>query len=366
MRLREIGIFAFLVCAVFATSCYILDWKDDASSAYGKDGETEDGEDTIDEYGITWLFVEGGDLDMGCSLEESSCPPEELPVHSIWVSSFRMGESEITIAEWLDVIGELPAGYPDDFSCSEDECPITNITWDEASAFCHQVGDRLPTEAEWEYAARAGTTTPYYCGELEACLENVAWYQGNSGEVSHPIGDLIPNEFGFFDMLGNVSEWVNDWYSPMYYDESPNEEPAGLLFNGMFKIMRGGNRGSTYWDLRAGARNTLRPFDLADYIGFRCVKDAQEIEDVGEGVDAYTWKNYIQGYFANYCMQCHGDPLEQGATFQLLNYSDVNSRLSTIKTQTVDSEDMPPGEPLPQSYEREAVGEWIDAGAPET
>ncbi len=368
MSFRDLIFSFFVVIALFATSCYILDWSDGASGAYGDDSGDDDDDDDddsqTDDYGIKWLSVAGGDMEMGCSY--ASCDPWELPVHSVSLSDFWMTETEITIAKWREVIGEDPDGYPDDFLCADDECPVANVTWDQATAFCHEVGGRLPTEAEWEYAIRAGADgASYYCGE-ESCLSEAAWNEDNADYQTHEVGTLAPNDFGFYDMLGNVSEWVNDWYAPMYYDESPAENPPGH-YNGLMKILRGGNVGDGYWACRAGFRGDyMRPFDLANYIGFRCVKDGADIGDIGEGVDAYTWKNYIQGLFAFYCMSCHGNPLENGATFELLAYEDVNSRLADIKTAVATDESMPPEYPTPEQYEREDIGNWIDSGAPET
>ncbi len=375
MSFRDLIFSFFVVIALFATSCYILDWSDGASGAYGETGggddddndDSDDGDDDsqIDEYGITWRHIAGGDMEMGCSY--ASCDPWELPVHNVSLSSFWMGDTEITIAEWIDVMEEDPLGYPDDFTCADDECPVANVSWDEADAFCRRVGGRLPTEAEWEFAARAGTSWSHYCGvDYANCLDSIAWNENNSDYQTHPVGELNWNAFKLFDMLGNVSEWVNDWYAPMYYEESPAEDPPGF-YNGKFKILRGGDYSHGAWYCRADNRGDIRqPFDLGDYIGFRCVKDGAEVDDIGEGADAYTWNNYIQGLFAYFCMDCHGDPPSEGATFPLLDYEDVASKLSDIESAAVDGDSMPPESPTPQEYQREALGEWIDYGAAET
>src|SRR4029077_18031475 len=105
---------------------------------------------------------------------------------------------------------------------NEPAMPVVNVTWDEANDFCKWAGGRLPTEAEWEYAARAGSSTPRY-GELN----DIAWYEKNSGNTIHRVGQKRANQFGLFDMLGNSWEWVNDWYDGKYYAKSPPSDPTG-------------------------------------------------------------------------------------------------------------------------------------------
>jgi formylglycine-generating enzyme required for sulfatase activity len=127
--------------------------------------------------------------------------------------------------------------------------PLARVTWFGAEAFCSYHGWRLPTEAEWEYACRAGTTTALYSGGLieDECdpdvgLNGIGWYCGNSGGTSHPVREKAPNAFGLYDMAGNVNEWCADWYSPTYYMSSPIADPPGPM-TGNFRVARGGD-----WD----------------------------------------------------------------------------------------------------------------------
>ena len=171
--------------------------------------------------------------------------------------------------------------------------PIVDVTWDDAEAYCSWAGGRLPTEAEWEYAARAGTTA-----RVMADLDEIAWYADNSGRQrldtlrfsnktaclhgplerkrqQHARGrQKRANGFGLFDVLGNVSEWVNDWYDSEYYHNSPSQDPGGPT-SGQSRVRRGGSWNDLPWIIRVSYRDTLNPRDESADVGLRCVRDAE-------------------------------------------------------------------------------------------
>ena len=123
--------------------------------------------------------------------------------------------------------------------------PVETVSWEDAVEFCKRLSAkegktyRLPTEAEWEYACRAGTTTEWYCGDKEDELGRVAWYRKNSGKMPHPVGGKEANSWGLFDIHGNVFEWCADWYDSDYYANSPPSDPPGPE-RGAFRVFRGG------------------------------------------------------------------------------------------------------------------------------
>ncbi len=153
--------------------------------------------------GCGWIPIPAGTFQMGCSPNDSGCTSKEEPSHAVTLSAFEMLETEVTEAQYLAVMGTNPScnynegGGPDN--------PVECVTWFNAKAFCEAVGGRLPTEAEWEYAARGGTTTKYYCGDLVSCLTGIAWYGLNSDGKLHSVKGKTANAYGLYDMLGNVS-----------------------------------------------------------------------------------------------------------------------------------------------------------------
>jgi len=192
--------------------------------------------------GIEFVKIEPGEFMMGCSTNDDGCKADEKPAHRVRITkTFEIGKYEVTQTQWQAVMGTNPSVLR-----GEDR-PVESITKGEAQDFLNKLNARsdgyqyrLPTEAEWEYAARAGSTGPF-AGELD----EIAWYGGNSEDETHPVGKKKPNAWGIYDMQGNVREWVQDFYSANYYSVSPTENPTGPAAG-----TRGGRGGAQFGQRR--------------------------------------------------------------------------------------------------------------------
>ncbi len=172
--------------------------------------------------GMEFVKIVPGEFMMGCSAGDSDCDADEKPAHRVQITkAFEIGKYEVTQAQWQAVMGSNPS------TMKGDDHPVETISKQEAQAFLDTLTARkdgyryrLPTEAEWEYAARAGAPPP-------ASLDEVAWYSANSDDTTHPVGQKKPNAWGLYDTLGNVREWVSDQYAMNFYSNSPLADPTG-------------------------------------------------------------------------------------------------------------------------------------------
>jgi formylglycine-generating enzyme required for sulfatase activity len=224
---------------------------------------------------VEMLLVPPGTFQMGCIMgsNQFGCYGQELPVHQVTLTNaFYLGRYEVTQAQWVATMGSNPSyfvagnGFP-----GSDARPVESVSWNTIQGYLSATGFRLPTEAEWEYACRAETQTPFYNGSTDDnTLGTLAWYSANSGSSpTIPVGGKLANAFGFHDMLGNVSEQVNDWYGD--YTAEAQTNPTGQA-SGLVRVIRGGS-----WDLyanyvRSSSRGGVSPGGTGDSFGFRVAR----------------------------------------------------------------------------------------------
>jgi len=244
------------------------------------DGDLADGDEEYAEQedvvvDIDWKPIPAGNYYMGCSPNDNECYSggTEEPRHLVEVDAFEMMATEVTQNQYK----KWEVSYEE--SCPN--CPVEKMTWYKAKAFCEAIGGRLPNEAEWEYAARAGTTSKYYCGNDMGCLSTIAWSTG----PTHEVAQKIANAWGLYDMLGNVWEWVEDCPHPNY-DNAPDTAIVWEEGDCSKRVFRGGCWGCTTMTLRASARKSAAPDLEYDYgVGFRCARAAQEVDGDDPVVD---------------------------------------------------------------------------------
>ncbi len=207
-----------------------------------------------------------GSFMMGSANGESN----EKPVHQVTISQpFYIGKYEVTQAQWQSVMGNIPSYFKD---CGGN-CPVEQVSWDDAQNFINKLNEgndgfryRLPTEAEWEYACRAGTT-----GDYAGDLDSMAWHSANSGSKTHLVGAKQPNGFGLYDMHGNVWEWCEDWYHSNY-DGAPSDGSAWLSGGEQkYRVLRGGSWVNLAAYLRSALRGLNTPVIRLSIVGFRLV-----------------------------------------------------------------------------------------------
>jgi formylglycine-generating enzyme required for sulfatase activity len=226
------------------------------------------------DYEHELVFVEGGTFTMGCTSEQSDCEDDESPTHSVTVSSFLMGKYEVTQSQWRAVMGNNPSAFS---GC--DDCPVEKVSLHEVHAFIQKLNQqtgknyRLPTEAEWEYAARGGNQSRGYKFSGGDDLNLVGWYSENSNDRTHPVGGKLANELGIYDMTGNVWEWCEDWYGE--YSRSSQTNPEGPR-RGSFRVLRGGSWIDDTWICRVSLRLCYDPDGRGSDYGFRLVLPVEE------------------------------------------------------------------------------------------
>jgi formylglycine-generating enzyme required for sulfatase activity len=221
------------------------------------------------------VFVKGGTFQMGSNDGEYN----ERPVHTVTLDDFYIGKYEVTQKEWREIMGTNPSSSKD---C--DNCPVEKVSWNEVQEFLKKLNAktgknyRLPTEAEWEYAARGGNQSKGYTYSGSNTTDNVAWYGENSYYLgsehknygTNPVGQKSSNELGIYDMSGNVREWCSDWYGSDYYKNSSSNNPKGAN-SGTYRVLRGGAWFNKPASCRIAYRYSNAPTNRYSNIGFRVV-----------------------------------------------------------------------------------------------
>ena len=252
--------------------------------------------------GLKYVWIPPGTFMMGCSPGDNECYDYEKPPHQVTITKgFWLGQTEVTVGAYKRFAAATGRQMPDtpgfNSRWTNENMPIVNVTWNDAHDYCAWAGGRLPTEAEWEYAARGGSTEARY-----GPIDDVAWYDGNSGGQTHDVAQKRPNASGLYDMLGNVWEWVKDWDDENNYDDitqiyaankqqseitkadqdlqrlahppgapGPSQDPAGPP-SGTLHVLRGGSWDVSPRDVRVSYRGGDNPAYMYNYIGigFRC------------------------------------------------------------------------------------------------
>ena len=209
--------------------------KPRVSSSYTDDGIMF----SIGNVRFEMVRVEGGIFTMGATAEQGSdADSDEKPTHQVTLSSYSIGKTEVTQALWEAVMGSNPSYF------KGSNLPVEQVSWEDCKTFIRKLNAltgknfRLPTEAEWEFAARGGNNSRGYKYSGSNTLSNVAWYDDNSSSKTHPVATKAPNELGIYDMSGNVYEWCNDWYDD--YTSASQTNPTGPN-SGSFRVFRGGS-----------------------------------------------------------------------------------------------------------------------------
>jgi formylglycine-generating enzyme required for sulfatase activity len=219
---------------------------------------------------------------MGSPEDESLTFKREVPQRQVCLDGFEMSKTEVTQEQWKAVMGHNPSYF------KGDNRPVDMVSWNSVQEFLKKLNAmdnnrhyRLPTEAEWEYACRAGSTSSYSFGDEALQLGEYAWYSDNAARQTRPVAEKKPNAWGLYDMHGNVWEWVQDWYTYRYYENSPTDNPQGPD-NGSLKSLRGGNFLNTAESgmTRCAYRGRNRPDLYHVNFGFRLVSFPESMQDL--------------------------------------------------------------------------------------
>ncbi len=220
------------------------------------------------------VLVRGGTFMMGCTSEQKNCSDDEKPAHSVTLNDFFIGKYEVTQKLWKQIMGSNPSTASKD--C--DDCPVEYVSWEDVQTFLQKLNAqssgrtyRLPTEAEWEYAARGGQQSKRYLYAGANNIGLVAWYSGNAGKKTQPVGKRKANELGLYDMSGNVYEWCEDWHHD-FHQGAPINGTAWLSPVSSFRVIRGGSWNDPLQGCRVAFRGLGSPGNPSNGLGFRLAR----------------------------------------------------------------------------------------------
>ncbi|MFP4655340.1 MAG: formylglycine-generating enzyme family protein [Methanohalobium sp.] len=241
--------------------------------------KNKDPETYINSMDMEFILIPAGEFQMGSPSEEKNWYKNEHPVHNVIIETpFYLGKFSITQSQWLELMGTNPSRF------AGDDRPVDRVSWNDAQEFINRLNAkedsnkyRLPSEAEWEYACRAGTTTRYSFGNSESKLDEYAWYRENSEHGSHPVGKKNPNPWGLYDMHGNLWEWVQDIYHESY-DGAPEDGSAwenNTNYSKIMQVLCGGSWQTSAVGCRSASRTYYPPVARrnSSRIGFRILKE---------------------------------------------------------------------------------------------
>lgn len=265
-NVKNLLLSAFATCAALGfTACQNLDNPNEGDKATISAGDAE----------FEMIYVAPGDFRMGATAEQKQTMPNETPAHDVKLTKgFWIGRVEVTQEQWAAIMGSDPSSLKDD---SRKDLPVNNVTWAECQAFVKKVSElsghkfRLPTEAEWEFAARGGHKADglLYSGSIY--VENVACYKSNSNGTLSQVGAYMPNKLDIRDMSGNVAEWVADNYA--LFKDSVYTDPLISLGDTVAHVARGGNFSSGQSGVRTSSRESYDPDFKSAIIGLRLVME---------------------------------------------------------------------------------------------
>jgi formylglycine-generating enzyme required for sulfatase activity len=237
------------------------------------------------------VLIPAGSFEMGDHFGEGNKDGRELPVHTVELDAFYMDVYEVTVGQFREFVNQSGYNYNrwNDVAeySSGDKYPMVYVSWNDATAYAKWAGKRLPTEAEWEYAARGGLVGKrYFWGDEKPDGSQCNFADKNTDynwsdktvddgyKYTAPVGSFIANGYGLYDMAGNVYEWCQDWYGKDYYSSSPTKNPLGPG-SGSYRVLRGGSWRNTANDLRVAYRITYHPLYGTNAYGFRCVSGSK-------------------------------------------------------------------------------------------